>query len=129
MSPNQIAALSALLSGGSRQEAAEAAGVNRTTLYRWFREDTDFVAEYNAGRRALLEGAEARAMNVAQKALDAIMAELEEGNGKLGLDFLKALGVLSGERPLTGSDDPDELAAKARFNAEMKELLRPGAAL
>jgi hypothetical protein len=43
----QQLAITALLGGASQSAAAEAAGVDRSTLYRWMKRDAEFVAAYN----------------------------------------------------------------------------------
>ena len=53
LSVAQHTALAALAQGQSFKEAAEAAGVNRITLYRWTRNDPMFQAAYNAWQEEL----------------------------------------------------------------------------
>ena len=52
ISPKQAAAIDALLGGKPIPEAAAAAGVDRTTVYRWLRADFEFQARLNQERRA-----------------------------------------------------------------------------
>jgi hypothetical protein len=52
ISPKQVAAIDALLGGKSIPEAATAAGVDRTTVYRWLRADFESQARSNQERRA-----------------------------------------------------------------------------
>jgi hypothetical protein len=42
---------------------------------------------------------------------------LDNGDGKVALALLKGIGLLSGEPPKVGSDDPQRLAAEAERNA------------
>ncbi|MGA2400970.1 MAG: hypothetical protein ABSG91_04595 [Syntrophobacteraceae bacterium] len=48
-------ALSALLSCKSVEEAAQQAGVSKTTLFRWLREDEEFQSEYTKAGSQLME--------------------------------------------------------------------------
>ena len=48
MSDKQQKALAALRAGSSFPQAAEAAGVNRSTVHRWVQNDPQFRARYNA---------------------------------------------------------------------------------
>jgi AcrR family transcriptional regulator len=52
--PRQTRALGALLGGATITAAAEAAGVERTTIYRWLRDDVAFQGAYNRLRHDLL---------------------------------------------------------------------------
>ena len=54
--PEQLLAIEALVNGKSKAQAAQAAGVHRTTLYRWERGDEAFRATYEQARRRQLEG-------------------------------------------------------------------------
>jgi transposase len=73
-------ALEALLSGKSVEEAAQLAGVSRTTLFRWLREDERFRDEYRRAGSQLMEGALRRLQQlcgVAVKTLAEVMGERE----------------------------------------------------
>jgi hypothetical protein len=115
LSPNQEKALAALLAGKSVTEAAAAAEVDRTTLHRWLKEDFDFKAALNRGRKDLREAMHARLMVLADKAAGCV--EKDNGDGKVALALLKGIGLLSGEPVKVGSDDPQRLAIEACRNA------------
>src|SRR5690606_13867921 len=53
--PRHDLAIQALLAGASVQEAADAAGVSRATLWRWRTHDRDFAGRLAEQRAALLE--------------------------------------------------------------------------
>jgi hypothetical protein len=57
LSPAQGQALTALLAGRTMTSAAQAAGVNRTTVWRWLNEDPDFIAFYNSARVEMADSA------------------------------------------------------------------------
>jgi hypothetical protein len=117
LSPNQERALAALLAGKSVTEAAAVAEVDRTTLHRWLKEDFDFGAALNRGRKDLREAMHARLMVLAAKAAGCVEKALDNGDDKVALALLKGIGLLSGEPPKVGSDDPQRLAVEARRNA------------
>jgi len=91
LSAEQQAALAALCKGEPIKQAAESAGVNRGTLYRWIKSDAQFRAAYNAWqqehrescRAGLLKCAEeavariSRAVSVDQKLAFQVVKELE----------------------------------------------------
>jgi DNA-binding phage protein len=98
LSPAQQQALAALLAGRTVTAAATAAGVNRTTVYRWLR-DPDrpgFRRALERGRRELRQAMEARLLALASKAADCLEGALTDGDGKAALALLKGLGFLSG---------------------------------
>jgi transposase-like protein len=51
LSPNQLKALAAMATGATVTAAAEHAGVDRTTLHRWIREDPGFQARLESPRK------------------------------------------------------------------------------
>src|SRR5688572_2426603 len=79
LTDEQQAALSALVSGQPVTAAAATAGVARTTLYRWLREDDAFAAAYNGRRAELRDAAHARLLGLADKALAALERALDDG--------------------------------------------------
>ncbi len=52
--PQNARAIASILSGATMQEAAKAAGVSRSTLYRWLKEPS-FVSALNAARAIELD--------------------------------------------------------------------------
>jgi transposase-like protein len=70
LSESQELALAALRAGATFGKAAEAAGVNRTTVYRWVHGDPHFRAAYNAWQQAAAESARARLTQLADLAVD-----------------------------------------------------------
>ena len=114
LTPNQEKALSALLAGKSVTDAAAAAEVDRTTVHRWLKDDYGFRAAFNRERRRLREAMQSRLMTLAEKATECVERSISDGDGKAALALLKGLGLLSGELPNVGSDDPEDLAADAR---------------
>ena len=51
LSPKQIEVIEALASGASISEAAKRAGVDRSTVYLWRRDDSDFEPQLTLTRR------------------------------------------------------------------------------
>jgi hypothetical protein len=51
LTPEQDAAVAALLAGRTVTDAAAATGVDRTTVHRWLKKDFAFQAALNLGRR------------------------------------------------------------------------------
>jgi transcriptional regulator with XRE-family HTH domain len=104
-------ALDVLAAGGSRTKAAEAAGVDRTTLWRWLRDSA--VADELRRRTEELAGA-ARAVildNVASAGV-ALADCLESDNERVRLDALKF--TLSTAFRISGDLElPDKIVADA----------------
>lgn len=92
LAPKQVAALAVIASGGTLSAAAAAGGVDRATLYRWRKEDPQFIAALNAWRGEQVLHAKDKLLGMAQAASDAVCAELASGNGRLGLRVLRELG-------------------------------------
>ncbi len=107
--PQQTQALASLLVGQTVTAAADAAGVDRTTVHRWLREDWDFQAALNRARREFRDGLRAHLENVAERAVQAVNEAIEAGDVKVALVVLKGLGLLGGHVPSIGVDDPAAL--------------------
>jgi hypothetical protein len=109
--PAQVAAMAVLLAGGTVTAAADAAGVHRTTVHTWLRDDAGFIAAYNRGRREVLDGMYARLLRVADKAV-ATVEQAVEGDPKTAVALLRGLGLLSGSPGGIGPTDAAEVAAE-----------------
>ena len=121
LSPRQEHALAALLAGQSVTGAAELAGVDRTSVHRWLREDYTFQAALSGGKRELRDVVQARLMRVGEAAAEVVTAAVEGGNVRAALAVLKGLGLLDG-RPLeVGGEDPERLRAEAELSARERE--------
>ena len=106
-------------------QAASAAGVGRSTLHRWFCDDLEFVAAVNRGKRDLHEAMQARLLAMTEKAVDSLEISIENGNEKSAWMLLKGVGLLSGEPPIIGSDDPADLEAEKERENLVKIMSRP----
>jgi len=98
LSPAQQNALAALLAGQTVTAAAKPAEVDRTTVYRWFR-DRDkpgFRAALERGQREMRQAMEARLLALASKAAACLEGAIAQGDGKAALALLKGLGLLPG---------------------------------
>ena len=89
LSPNQLAAIAALVNGASVTDAAKRAGVDRTTLHRWRSGDSRFVAELNRAK---------------QEALDAVRGEMRNALA----DAAKVVREL-----ITSADTPPSIRLRA----------------
>ncbi len=122
----QVQVLAFLLEGRSITESAAAAGVDRTTVHRWLKDDFNFRAGFNRGKKQLQAETETRLMQVAQRAADALGRAIDEGNVTASIAVLKGLGLLSGAGISLGSDDPQLLSmeeATEHENAAMRIAL------
>lgn len=84
MTGKQTAALTVLLTGKTKTEAAAAAGVAPSSLRRWLAEDTAFKAAYQHGLDELLQDAATKAKAATGQAVDvlaSIMADTGEQSG------------------------------------------------
>ncbi len=79
LSHRQERAVAGLLSTRTIAEAAEAAGVSSRTLERWLSESNEFVAEYRAARRRVVEGAISQLQDATTEAVDCLKRNLSCG--------------------------------------------------
>lgn len=114
----QNAALEELVRGKSVPETAKAAGVNKTTVYRWIKNNPKFLAEYNIWHEEMEQKTRSRMLGMLCKAADAVEVALEEGDAKLGMRLMEKMGVIHvAAARLT---DPEEL----RMQKELEEKRR-----
>ena len=102
----QETALHALLNGASQQQASTQAGVARTTVTNWINHCVPFIQELNRQRNERTNLLIEHGTRVAQKALTTVENAIEEGDSKLAMAYLSALGLptvvqLSRSRPET----------------------------
>lgn len=112
LAPRQWRALRVRLTGGSVAEAADAAEVHRTTVYRWHQDDPAYQAVYNQMRQALQEELRQRLMDAAQQAVGAVRRSVEAGDIERSFRLLEGLGVLDGESPTHGPTSSEEIKQK-----------------
>ena len=113
LEPNQWIALRIRLTGGTISEAADEAGVHRSTVHRWHRDDPTFRAAYNRLRRDQQERFRQRLMEVAEHAVRAVERAIEAGDIDRSFRLLEGLGILNGR-----SLDPGPISA-----AELKQQI------
>jgi hypothetical protein len=73
------AAIVALMTKPTVAEAAAAAGISYRTLKRWLA-DPDFLAEYRAARKLVVETAIGRLQQAMEQAVDALLSNLRSGS-------------------------------------------------
>lgn len=104
LSVAQHAALQALSSGQTIQDAAGCAGVARNTITRWLRRDPIFRAAFNAWRQEIVESTRARILKMASDAASTVAKAIENGDARIALAVLKDLGLTHLVVP--GSEEP-----------------------
>lgn len=111
LTPKQSTVLADLLQGHSVADAAKAAGVDRSTIYRWLHGVPEFRAEYNRQRCDLCESVRSQLMRLADKAVSVVQKTLEAGDVRVALSVLKGLGALSGKPIGYVGADAEEIEA------------------
>ncbi len=127
VSDQQSIAIDALVSGATQREAAEKAGVQRTTVTAWCNHNIAFKAERNQRREDRVEAAGERLQETLCAALEHLGERVREGDTGAALAIVKAVGVghlLNAVKP--GPIDPAAVKTELaqRFESEvMVELL------
>lgn len=109
LDPSQWQALRARLSGHTITEAAERAGVHRSTVHRWHRDDPAFRAAYNRLRRAQRQRFRQRLMEIAEEAVAVVGRAVAAGDIERSFRLLEGLGILNGRAPELGPTSAAEL--------------------
>ena len=93
VSDRQSIAIDALVSGAPQQEAAEKAGVQRTTVTAWCNHNIAFKAERNQRRQDRLEAAGEQLQGTLCAALVHLGEKVREGDTGAAVTIVKAVGV------------------------------------
>ena len=121
LTDRQMAFLRALVSGKKILFAAAAAGVSRSTVYRW-QSDSHFVAALNAWRQHSEELTRNRLLVLAEKAVDALDGALAGGDRGAALSVLKEMGILAPvRRGLTDAHAIDREKDMKRRRRQLKQ--------
>jgi len=81
--------LESLAFGRSMKETAELAGLGRSTIYKWLKEDAEFRAAYNQWHNEVQHNMRSRVAAMADLAIEAVNGALAKGDGRLGMQYLK----------------------------------------
>jgi len=120
LTPPQRTAMIKLTTGSTLIEAATAAGVNRTTLYRWLQNDVNFLAAYNAWQQDLLATGRGRMLAMTREALTTIADGIRGGDMKYAWKLLESQGFTA-HQPL-GATDAHELQRGQTLERRKKEV-------
>ena len=129
VSDRQSIAIDALVSGATQQEAAEKAGVQRTTVTAWCNHNIAFKAERNQRRQDRIEAAGEQLQETLCAALEHLGERVREGDTGAAMAIVKAVGVghlLDAVKP--GPTDPAVVKTNLakRCEAEMLAELLTG---
>jgi len=103
LTPAQRAAIIQLTSGATRSAAAIAAGVTRTTLYKWLNHDPNFQAAFNAWHKDLITTAQGQLLAASHEAVNTVLNAIRRGDARLAWKLLESLGLNKLSKP--GSTD------------------------
>ncbi len=122
LSPSQERAVIALLSSSSLEEAAKSARVSVSSLRRW-KQEPAFQVAYRTARFALLEGATAKLRGAACRAVEVLVACMNDQEAPHSVRIRAAQVVLEAAYKSAEIEDVVErLDAVERDNAEMTKL-------
>ena len=90
-------------------------------MTRWRNDNPHFTAELNRQRRLIWGDSHDRLRALASKAVDTLETSLGEGDSRVALEVLKAIGLYGQVQPSSGPEDAElVLWAEAREWAEME---------
>ena len=93
LNPSQARALDALDGGSTHGQAAEAAGVDRTTVSRWASRHPAFRAELKQRKADRAARNAERLQRLTEGALDAVEAAIAEGDAGSAFQWLRLSGL------------------------------------
>ncbi len=122
--PTQERVVAALITGSTVTRAAELAGVDRTTVHRWLRNNWDFQAALNRARREFRDSLGARLENIAERAIQTVDEAIGAGDVRVALAVLKGLGLLDGCVTAIGVNDAATLREETELERKQVEADR-----
>lgn len=120
LTPPQRTAIEKITSGYTLVDAASAAGVNRTTLYRWLKHDAEFQAAFNAWQHDALATARGRLLGLTDSAVTTVAKGIQSGDRGMAKWLLERLGVAKPAAP--GSTDAKEIARQEKIERDKADL-------
>ena len=93
VSDRQSIAIDSLVAGATHLEAAEKAGVQRSTVTGWCNHNIIFIAEWNRRRRQRLTAAGERLHEATSTALDVVAETINSGDTATALALIRMVGV------------------------------------
>jgi hypothetical protein len=122
LTPAQVVALAALAGGGSVSDAAAAAGLHRSTCYRWLDSDPVFISEQRARLAAQVNELTDLAVGFVRGVLDGTETLVPKAlRLRAALAVLGRAGVLEPE-PAPGPTHPDDIRAEWGGRATVRRL-------
>jgi hypothetical protein len=122
LTPVQQLAMQRLVAGGSIAQAAEAARVDRRTVYRWLQADPHFASAYATWQREMIASGRARVLAMTDLALDTVQNAMLRGDLRAALEVAKATGAMDAPQP--GTTDPAYFRHRQKLrNRARKETL------
>ena len=120
LTPAQQSAVEALATGATRDDAADAAGVERETVSRWANHHPGFRTALNLYRSTLAMDQADLARRIRGKALDVIERHLDNADLAAALAVLRAVPA-----PDLGPTDPDAMIDGAVRHTKATQLPDP----
>jgi hypothetical protein len=94
LSAKQVAAITALLASGNREQAAKDSGVSKGTLYRWLRTPA-FITALQAAERDALADVSRQLVSLSSLAADTLRDAMQDPDAKLNERIRAAEAVLN----------------------------------
>jgi hypothetical protein len=107
LSPKQWLAIELMAAGRSLAQVCARCGVDRKTLYRWRHDDSRFLAELRARRRALFDGAADRLAALLPQAVRVLSLQLRDPTDRASFHAATAILRIANVKELL-TDDGDE---------------------
>lgn len=127
LTPPQIAAIGALMAGGTHDEAAAAAGVHRVTVKRWVNHHPAVIAEMNRIRLDAARQTQEQLRRLTARALEVVEGALSSGDLEAAFRWLRLVPpppVVSAAGPTESRNVVEQV--RLRLSSPLEELISLG---
>ncbi|MGA8296883.1 MAG: helix-turn-helix domain-containing protein [Acidimicrobiales bacterium] len=126
LTPAQVVAVTALATGATHRQAADAAGVHRITVTRWTSHHPEFIAELNRLRADAIAETSTQIAELTRRALEVVTEAVDGGDSDAAFRWLKLVPFAGVTEPLPGPMESTAVVEMVRqaMPSELLEMLK-----
>lgn len=131
LTESQISALEIIETGGTHEDAANAAGVHRVTVTKWCHHHPAFIAERNRRQIERAEQVSVLIDTLTIRAIEVVTAAIETGDESIAMQWLRLIGSQMASPSERRNDKSPPVTARKVIDAvaDTESMMSPMAVL